>query len=90
MLQSIKPAEIGMTFVEKVRAHIKGDVFGKPINEREYYYLMFGCINSKQIAAVKKLYEDLEDAIDWKDTIESNRIYEEIKKYRAGKGVYDE
>jgi len=77
-----------MTFIEKMRAHIKGDILGKPLNGREYYYLMFGCVNAGQIKEIKDLGDKLKICIDKEDRDGSKNIVEKINKFKgAGWGV---
>lgn len=80
--------ETDMGFIDKLRAHIKGDTLGKLLNEREYYYLMFGCVNAKQISEVKEIGEKLKDAIDLGNWYKAELIIKEMNKYQAcGWGV---
>ena len=73
-----------MAFFEKARAHIKGDILGKPLNGREYYFLMFGCVNAQQIKFVKDCGEKLKGYINKKDWAEAEKIIKETHKFRDG------
>jgi hypothetical protein len=48
----------------KIKAHIKS-LTGRVITEREYYYLMFGCVNQKCIDRVKQSSVRLKQAIEF-------------------------
>jgi hypothetical protein len=60
----------------KIKAHLKGDIFGVPISEREYYYLMFGCVNQKCIDRVKQ------DGQRLKMLIENRKLSKAMEAYK--------
>lgn len=71
-----------MTFIEKARAHIKGDILGRPLNGREYYYLIFGCVNAEQITEIKNFGDKLKICIENEDYNESEKVIKEIYKFK--------
>jgi len=42
-----------MNLLEKIIAHVKGDLLGRVLSEKEYYYLKFGCETSEDITIIK-------------------------------------
>lgn len=47
-----------ITSVEKLIALVKGNLIGKVLSEKEYYYLMFSCKNDDDIKLIKSMTMD--------------------------------
>lgn len=47
-----------ISFVEKIIANIKGNILGSTLNQKEYYYLTFGCETSDDIDLIKSMTPD--------------------------------
>jgi hypothetical protein len=71
-----------ITLFEKLRAHLKGDILGRSLNGREYYYLMFGCVNAEQIEFIKDCGDRLKKCIGVNDREGCLQIEDEIKKFK--------
>lgn len=47
-----------ITLQEKIVAFIKGDILGRVLTEKEYYYLMFRCETEDEISLIKSMTSD--------------------------------